>query len=302
MTKRKKLQGLGAWLGDGGHKFSGSLMDTGQSGTAGANESRFVMLGVERLQRGRYQPRQHFPEDFMAEMAATMQSVGVVEPLVVRPTAKPEQYEILAGEIRWRAAQKAGLAEVPVVVREVDDNAAAAIALIENLQRKELNPIEEATGMQRLKTEFGLSQGEVAGALGKTQSTVSRVLGLLDLEPTVQEFIRAGQLEAGHGKVLLGLSAAEQLQLARQSVGKGWSVRELERRKAELRTPKGRSSINPTDPDMVRLQNRMETRLGAPVQLRYNAASGRGRIEIRFDSLEQCEGLLEKMGVTPADE
>ncbi len=302
MTKRKKLQGLGAWLGDGGHKFSGSLMDSDEGGAEGPNESRFVMLGLERLQRGRYQPRQHFPEGFVTEMAATMQSVGVVEPLVVRPMAQADQYAILAGEIRWRAAQKAGLSEVPVVVRQVDDNAAAAIALIENLQRKALNPIEEATGIQRLKTEFGFNQVEVAQALGKTQSTVSRVLGLLDLESAVQEFIRAGQLEAGHGKVLLGLSAAEQRQLARQAVTKGWSVRELERRKAERRTPKGRSSINPTDPDMVRLQDRMETRLGAPVQLRYNATNGKGRIEIRFNSLEQCEGLLEKMGIMPADE
>lgn len=302
MTKPKKLQGLGAWLGDGGHRFPKSLLETDETVTEMQGEDCFRVLGVEQLRRGRYQPRQHFPEDFVREMAETMKSVGVVEPLIVRPTDDADEYEILAGEIRWRAAQKAGLTQVPVVLREVDDHGAAAIGLIENLQRKELNAIEEATGIQRLQQEFGLKQAEVAEALGKTQSTISRVIGLLDLEPTVQEFIRSGQLEAGHGKVLLSLGAAEQLQLARQAVAKGWSVRDLERRKAELRTPTRRSSLNPADPDITRLQNHMETRLRAPVHLRYNAASGKGRIEIRFSSLEECEGLLERMGVMPDDE
>jgi ParB family chromosome partitioning protein len=251
---------------------------------------------VDQLVAGRYQPRQRIDETYLAELAQSIRQFGIIEPLVVRPLAEGG-YEILAGHMRWQAAQQAGLTQVPVMVREADDRTAAAIALVENLLRRELNPIEEARALQRLRDEFGLTQEQLAETLGISQSAISRALGLLTLDPIVQAHIEEGRLEAGHGKALLGLAGEAQIKLAEQAISSGWTVRELERRRAALTEPKPVSTPTSRDPDLARLEERLRERLAAPVRLRYDAGRGRGKIEIGFSSLDECDGILDRLGL-----
>ena len=291
MSRRKSLQSLGDWIGAGGHSFDGSLL-SGEGGSVGDIQR----LALDRLIPGRYQPRQRLDEAYLAELEQSIRQFGVIEPLVARPLADGS-YEILAGHMRWQAAQRAGLSQVPVMVREADDQTAAAIALVENLLRRDLNPIEEGRALRRLREEFGLTQEQLAETLGVSQSAISRILGLLTLDPAVQAQIEEGRLEAGHGRALLGLPRDSQLRLAAQAADEGWSVRELERRRAALSTrPPTRPSL-PRDPDLARLEERLRERLTAPVRLRYDAVRARGRIEIGFTSLEECDGILERLGV-----
>jgi ParB family transcriptional regulator, chromosome partitioning protein len=288
MSRRKSLKSLGDWIGAGGHQFVGSLT----SGGAGDLQS----LELDRLVPGRYQPRQRLDEAYLAELEQSIRQFGIIEPIVARPLADGG-YEILAGHMRWRAAQQAGLNPVPVLVREADDRTAAAIALVENLLRRDLNPIEEGRALRRLREEFGLTQAQLAELLGVSQSAISKALGLLGLDPAVQAHIEEGRLDAGHGKTLLGLPREAQIRLAEQAARAGWSVRELEQRRAMLEAaPRSRLS-RPRDPDLLRLEERLRDRLAAPVRLRYDAARGRGRIEIGFATLEECDGLLERLGV-----
>ena len=223
----------------------------------------------------------------------------------MRPVAETETYEILAGDRRWRAAQQAGLSQVPVIVHDVDNRTAALIALVENLQRSDLNPIDEARAMSRLLEEHELSQEQIAEMVGKSQSAISRSLGLLNLAPGVQDLIQGGLLEAGHAKVLLGLPMRQQKQLAELAISNGWTVRELERQKALLRRRKaigGKRSGLARDPDIVRMENHLQECLGSPVKLKYQAASGKGKIEINFSSLDECNGILDRMGLLQGDE
>jgi len=295
MSRNKPLKSLGDWIGAGGHSFDGSLLNQ-------ASEVATVQqLNVDQLVAGRYQPRQRVDETYLAELAQSIRQFGIIEPLIVRPLADG-RYEILAGHMRWQAAQQAGLTQIPVMVREADDRTAAAIALVENLLRRDLNPIEEARALQRLREEFGLTQEQLAVTLGLSQSAISRALGLLSLDPLIQAFIEDGQLEAGHGKALIGLSGEAQIQLAKQAISAGWPVRELERRRAlSAQTPPAQtpSAIIPVvrDPNLARLEERLRERLAAPVRLRYDAGRGRGRIEIGFNSLEECDGILERLGL-----
>lgn len=288
MSQRKSLKSLGDWIGAGGHSFDGSLM------TGGASDIR--QLSLDQLIAGRYQPRQRIDETYLAELAHSIRQLGVIEPLVARPLADG-RYEILAGHMRWRAAQQAGLKQVPVVVRDADNQTAAAIALVENLLRRDLNAIEEARALRRLREEFGLTQEQLAELLGVSQSAISKALGLLGLNPATQALIEDGRLDAGHGKTLLGLADAAQLRLAEQAANEGWSVRELERRRAALEAPPQSRAPKPRDPDLTRLEQRLQERLTAPVRLRYDAARGRGRIEIGFASLDECDGILERLGL-----
>jgi ParB family chromosome partitioning protein len=285
MSRRKSLQSLGEWIGAGGHRFDGNLM---------GGEIR--QLDLDQLVPGRYQPRQRLDEAYLAELEQSVRQFGVIEPLVARPLADGS-YEILAGHMRWRAAQRAGLSQAPVMVREADDQTAAAIALVENLLRRDLNPIEEGRALRRLREEFGLTQEQLAALLGVSQSAISKTLGLLSLDPAVQALIEDGRLEAGHGKVLLGLPRESQVRLAEQAADAGWSVRELERRRTLLAAAPRSRLTAPRDPDLVRLEERLRERLTAPVRLRYDAARGHGRIEIGFATLEECDGILERLGV-----
>lgn len=288
MSRRKPLKSLSDWIGAGGHSFDGSLLKSDEDGA-------IRQLELDRIVAGRYQPRQRTDESYLKELEKSIRQFGVIEPLVVRPLADGS-YEILAGHMRWRAAQQAGLKHVPAVLREVDDRTAAAIALVENLLRRELNPIEEGRALRRLREEFGLTQDQLAELLGLSQSAISKALGLLNLDPAVQTLIEEGQLEAGHGKTLLGLSRATQVRLAEQSAAAGWSVRELERRRSLLNAAAPRAAP-PRDPDLIRLEERLRERLAAAVKLRYDAARGYGRIEIAFSNLDECDGILAKIGI-----
>lgn len=287
-------------IGDN-NPLSSTLLGESDEGDSLSSENR--TLGIDQLRRGRYQPRHPSKEDDIEELAQSIRQVGVIQPIVVRPL-DGDTYEVVAGDRRWRAAQRAGLDRVPVIIRHIDDKTAAQIALIENLQRRDLNPIEEAQGLQRLVDEFGLSQRDVAEVVGKSISAVSRTLGLLELDPLVQAHIQEGRLESGHGKVILGLSRSNQVQLAEQAIRKGWSVRELEKQKGTLLrnqdTQKGRSAPR-RDPDIVRLETGIQEWLGAPVMFKYSSASGKGRIEINFNSLDECNGILEKIGYRSDD-
>ncbi|MFO1372400.1 MAG: ParB/RepB/Spo0J family partition protein [Candidatus Competibacteraceae bacterium] len=297
MSRRKSLKSLGDWIGAGGHNFDGSLLRSDSA----SDVDGIRQLDLDQLVAGRYQPRQRFDEAYLAELEQSIRRLGVIEPLVVRPLADG-RYEILAGHMRWRAAQQARLTQAPVVVRDVDDRTAAAIALVENLLRQDLNPIEEGRALWRLREEFGLTQEQLAEQLGMSQSAISKALGLLSLDPTVQELIEDGILEAGHGKVLLGLPRETQIRLAELARRDGWSVRELERRRASLAAASQPRVSAPRDPNLARLEEQLRERLAAPVRLRYDAARGHGRIEIGFASLDECDGILERLGLrTPED-
>ena len=289
MSRRKPLKSLSDWIGAGGHSFEGSLLKSDDDGA-------IRPLELDRSVAGRYQPRQRLDEAYLAELEKSIRQFGVLEPLVVRPL--PEgSFEILAGHMRWRAAQQAGLTHVPAVLRDVDDRTAAAIGLVENLLRRELNPIEEGRALRRLREEFGLSQEQLAEWLGLSQPAISKALGLLRLDPAVQALIEDGKLDAGHGKTLLGLSRAAQVRLAEHAAAAGWSVRELERRRTLLSTDAAPRAALPRDPDLVRLEERLRERLATAVKLKYDAARGYGRIEIAFSSLDECDGILEKIGI-----
>lgn len=263
-----------------------------------------TQLPVEKLRRGRYQPRTLKDDPALNELAESIREFGVIEPIAVRPTDdQSDTYEILAGDRRWRAAQKIGLDQIPVIIHEVDDKTAAAIALVENLQREDLNPIEEAVALRRLMEDFNLNQSQVGELVSKSESAVSKSLGLLKLLPQVQTMIQQGELEAGHGKVLLNVDSAEQLLLAEKTVKFGWSVRELERQKVALMTGTRRRKSVTRDirnPDLKRLEVRLEEWFCAPVKVKPNRRGG-GKIEIAYASPEECDNILQRCGLQASD-
>jgi ParB family chromosome partitioning protein len=268
----------------------------GAGADAGAGGPETVSsLGVERIQRGRYQPRRDFDADSLRELADSIAAQGVIQPIVVRPVGDG-QYEIIAGERRWRAAQQAGLSEIPVVVREVDEQTAIAIALIENIQRDDLNPLEEASALQRLLGEFGLTHMQVAEAVGKSRTTVTNLLRLLELNDDVKRALERGQLEMGHARALLGLKGPRQSAAADRVVGRGLSVRETERLVRRLQQEdgetEGKAQKRPaTDPNVRRLQEDLADRLGARVQIQQGHR-GAGKLVIAYNSLDELDGIL----------
>jgi ParB family chromosome partitioning protein len=251
-------------------------------------------LGLDQIQRGRYQPRREFDEERMRELADSIAAQGVIQPIVVRPIAAG-RYEIVAGERRWRASQQAGLDRIPVVVREVTEQAALAIALIENIQRDDLNPLEEASALRRLLDEFGLSHLQVAEAVGKSRSTVTNLLRLLDLEDAVKRLLEQHKLEMGHARALLGLQGAAQIDVAQQVVSHGLSVRETERliRRylAEAAEPAEGAGPSEPDPNIRHLQEDLAERLGARVAIQHGN-KGTGRLVINYNSLDELDGIL----------
>jgi ParB family chromosome partitioning protein len=259
---------------------------------------------LESLQPGRYQPRTRMDETALQELAASLRQHGMMQPIVVRPLGSA-RYEIIAGERRFRAARIAGLDTVPVIVREVSDEQALALALIENIQREDLNPLEEAQAIRRLLDEFGYTHEQAAEAIGRSRSATSNLLRLLNLAPAVQTMLLAGDLEMGHARALLPLERAEQILAANRVVEKRLSVRDTERMVAHQATtgPQGprAATAGPAarampDVDLLRLQERIAEHLQAPVTLQANAR-GRGRLVIRFDSIEQFEGLRAALGL-----
>jgi ParB family chromosome partitioning protein len=294
----KKKRGLGRGLDAllGGASGDAAEESAGESSRPPSDIGDTQNLPVDLIQRGRFQPRRNFDPDSLRELADSIAAQGVVQPIVVRPV-DGARYEIIAGERRWRAAQQAGLEEIPVVVRDVTDQAAMAMALIENIQRDDLNPLEEAHALQRLLGEFELTHQEIAKAVGKSRTTVTNLLRLLELNEDVKQHIQAGRIEMGHARALLGLKGAPQSEAALQVVARGLSVRETEKlvRRLQAGPPDatGQQSRKPTlDPDVRRLQDNLSERLGARVQVQQGAR-GKGRLVIAYNSLDELEGILE---------
>ena len=249
-------------------------------------------VDIDLLQPGKYQPRIDMRPETLTELADSIRAQGVVQPIVIRPLEKgARRYEIVAGERRWRAAQMAGLTEIPAVVREIDDSTAIAMALIENIQREDLNPLEEARALERLVDEFELTHLEAADAVGRSRASVSNLLRLLELEPGVATLVERRELEMGHARTLLGLSGRTQLDAAREVVSKGLSVRETERLVKRLQSgkPAKKSRRADIDPDIRAFETDLSERLGARVAVRH-AKSGKGVVEIRYNSLDELEG------------
>jgi ParB family chromosome partitioning protein len=261
---------------------------------------RLAKLPLDLLQRGKYQPRIDMRPETLAELASSIRAQGVVQPIVVRPVGTPEpggqqRYEIIAGERRWRAAQQAGLSEIPAVIRQVPDDAAIAMALIENIQRENLNPLEEARALERLIAEFSITHQQAADAVGRSRTAVTNLLRLLELAPEVCERLERRELEMGHARALLGLeNRRKQVELASLVVTKSLSVRETEalvRRISQPQAAPAASGKPGLDPNIRRLQDDLTEKLGARVAIEH-AASGKGRLVVNYNSLDELDGIL----------
>jgi len=276
-----KLKGLGRGL---------DALLSGNDDSVNTKES-LRNLKISVLKPGKYQPRTHMDKDSLAELAESIKAQGIMQPVLVRPVS-PGYYEIIAGERRWRAAQIAGLSEVPALIREVPDEAALAMSLIENIQREDLNPLEEAMGIQRLIKEFGMTHQAASEALGSSRSAVSNLLRLLHLPSPVQELLMEGKIDMGHGRALLSLPAAKQIETANLIVHKQLSVRETERLVNRIEHPIAKQRPK-HDRDLLRLQENISTKLGAQVVINPGK-KGKGTVVIHYSSLDQLEGILSR--------
>jgi ParB family transcriptional regulator, chromosome partitioning protein len=290
--KRGLGRGLDALLGGMNPGSEESSSDSDQKEVKRDNLSR---LPVDLIQRGRYQPRRDFDPDSLRELADSIAAQGIIQPVVVR-AIENDRYELIAGERRWRAAQQAGLDEIPVVIKEVTEEAAMAMGLIENIQREDLNPLEEANALSRLLHEFGLTHQEVAKAVGKSRTTVTNLLRLLDLNEEVKTMVETGRIEMGHARTLLGLKGEDQTKAANIVITQGLSVRETERLVRKIQNdvdnPKPKRSVQEVDPDIRRLITDLSEKLGAAVDLQQGN-KGNGKLVIGYNSLDELEGILD---------
>lgn len=288
MSKRRGLgKGLDALLGVG----AGPLAEAGPVGAAGAG---LRTLPLDSLERGPYQPRRDFKPEALRELADSIRAQGLVQPIVARRRPGLEKYEIIAGERRWRAARLAGLREVPVVIRDAPDKTVMCIGLIENIQREDLNPLEEAAALDRLIREFEMRHEDVAAAIGRSRSAVSNLLRLLELEREVKRMLAAGELEMGHARALLSLPARQQAAVARKVAQQGLSVRATE---ALVKTLGPDNKPGPTgpaakaEPNTLKLQNDLSEKLGARVIIRQQRGQ-KGTLQIHYNSLAELDGIL----------
>jgi ParB family chromosome partitioning protein len=274
--KRGLGRGLDALLGDVSAKSEKNAMQT---------------LPIEYLQRGKYQPRKDMNPEKLQELTDSIKAQGVIQPVVVRSIG-PDKYEIVAGERRWRAGQLAGLQEIPVVIREIDDRSAMAIALIENIQREDLNPLEEASALRRLLDEFTMTHQQIADAVGKSRTTVTNLLRLMDLHPDVKILLVNGQLEMGHARALLSLDDVKQVAVANKIVKEGLTVRDAERlvKESQMEVTPAKAKI--IDNDTLRLQQDLTAHLGAKVIIEHKE-NGKGKLVIAYSSLEELDGIIE---------
>jgi ParB family chromosome partitioning protein len=280
-----RIKGLGRGLD--------ALLGGDEPAVAVGNES-LAALAIDALQPGRYQPRARIGQEGLAELAESIKAQGVMQPILARPIGAG-RYEIVAGERRWRAARMAGLTTVPALVREVPDRHALAIALIENLQREDLNPLDEATGLKRLTEEFGMTHSEAADAVGRSRAAITNALRLLELAPPVQELLREGKLDMGHARALLALPALKQIEVAREAVARQLSVRQVEQRVAAMTA---RPAVRPhtrVDRDVARLEEELSGELGTTVTIRSGAKPGSGKLVIHYSSLDQLTALLDRL-------
>lgn len=286
MAKRKLGRGLDALLGGVGAEEG--IVDI----SAPSGSDRLKDVPVEFLQRGKYQPRRDMHPESLEELANSIRAQGVMQPIVVRPLG-PDRYEIIAGERRWRAAQMAELEVVPTLIKDVPDEAAIAMALIENIQREDLNPIEEAQALIRLQNEFELTQQEVATAVGKSRTAVTNLMRLMSLQEEVRRLLEHGDLEAGHAKALLGLKEGQQVEAARAVVARGLSVRQTEVlvRRMLQQTETGKATQERIDPDIKRLEEKLSEQVGVPVILQHSA-KGKGRLVFKYNNLDELDGII----------
>lgn len=281
-----KLKGLGRGLD--------SLLASNFAGEGEADALR--TLRVEQLQPGKYQPRTHMDAESLASLAESIRAQGVMQPILVR-AAGSARYEIIAGERRWRAAQLAGLEQVPVLVRDIPDESALAMALIENIQRENLNPLEEAQGIKRLIDEFAMTHQQAAQAVGRSRTAVSNLLRLLNLRPRVQDMLMRSEIDMGHARALLILDGAQQVMAAEQVVTRQLSVRATEQLAKSLTATAAKPEKRPApqDRDILRLQETLAARLGAAVQIK-SARNGTGTLKIRYGDLDQLDNIIAKLG------
>ena len=282
-------------LGRGLDALLGGDTNLPESNGKGASSGKVVdMLPLDLIQRGRFQPRRDFNAEKLQELADSIAAQGVVQPIVVRPI-DTSRYEIIAGERRWRAAQQAGLSEIPAVIRDVPDKTAMAMGLIENIQRDDLNPLEEASALYRLLDEFELTHQQIAQGIGKSRTTVTNLLRLLELNTDVKRLIEERRIEMGHARALLGLQEQRQSDAARQVVAQGLSVRETEklvRRLQGVKPEQKARAVADDDPDVKRLENSLADKLGARVKIQQGS-NGNGKLVISYNNLEELDGILE---------
>jgi len=283
MKKKRLGRGLGSLIGN---------LDEVASPQIDEKANGMVELDIDRIQRGKFQPRQVFEPESLQELADSIRAQGIVQPIVVRPEGK--HFELVAGERRWRAAQLAGLQKIPAVIRELDSKSAAAIALIENIQREDLNPLEEAQAYFRLIEEFDLTHQQVADSVGRSRATVSNLLRLLDLAEPVKQQVNKGLLNMGHARALLALIRHHQVEIAKLVVNRGLSVRETELLVKKTLAAETRVEAKPKaiDPDIRRLENRISEKLGAGVNSK-SGKKGSGQLVINFHSAAELDGILE---------
>lgn len=287
VKKRGLGRGLDALLTS--NKASNSAASTPSS-------SELQQLPVEFLIPGKYQPRKDMSQEALEDLASSIRAQGIIQPIVVRPIGNGK-FEIIAGERRWRASQLAKLAEVPCIVKDVPDEAAVAIALIENIQREDLNAMEEAVALERLLIEFSLTHQQVADAVGKSRASVTNLLRLNQLNDDVKLLLEHGDIEMGHARALLALKEFEQSDAARLVAAKQLTVRETENLVRRILEPKPIAPEKPRDPDVIALEQRLSERFAAPVQISYNN-KGKGKLEIAYSSLDELDGIINKLNVT----
>jgi len=279
-----------------GRNLSSMLSQTTLNQVKNDNRDELRNLPLDVITPGRYQPRSVFDEDKLSELADSIRAQGVVQPIVVRPIAN-DQYELIAGERRWRAAQIAEIADIPAVIRDVPDEVSVAMALIENIQREDLNPLEEATALRRLIDDFQMTHQEAADAVGRSRAAVSNLLRLLELMQEVKDMVDLRLIEMGHARALLSLDDELQVQAAREVVHKRLSVRDTENLVRRLQQSKKKKGQRRVDPDILRLQNRLGETLGARVRIQHQA-SGKGKLVIAYNNADEFEGILERLDLS----
>lgn len=292
VKKRGLGRGLDALLGASKASLPKETTESGDSNQPPLPGANLKELPIEFMQRGKYQPRHDMSAESLEELANSIKLQGVIQPIVVRPIG-PQKYEIIAGERRWRACQLAGLDKIPVIIKDVPDEAAIAMALIENIQRENLNPIEEAMALHRLQQEFGLTQQEVADAVGKSRSTVTNLLRLMSLKEDVRRMLEHGDLEMGHARAILGLPSQLQSMAANTVAGKGLSVRQAEALVRKL-LEDGQGKKSPKsepDKDIMNLEEELSQKIGSPVVIQQGA-KGKGKMVISYSSLDELDGIL----------
>ncbi|MBL1142490.1 MAG: ParB/RepB/Spo0J family partition protein [Proteobacteria bacterium] len=283
-----KKRGLGKGLD--------ALLGSHEDFSKPSSEDTLQTLAVDLIQRGQYQPRQDFEPEALNELADSIRAQGMIQPIVVRLLANKKSYEIIAGERRWRAAQIAGLHEIPVIIKDVSDQTAMCLALIENIQRQDLNPLEEARALERLINEFDMTHDATADAVGRSRSAVSNLLRLLELDNGVKKLLESRELDMGHARALLGLVKGKQLEVAKKIVKQGLSVRATESLVQQLtnNNKKNKPAKKSKDPNISSLENKLSERLGAHVAINHKI-NGRGKVEIQYNSLDELDGIINRI-------